>query len=191
MVKNLPVNSGDARDSGSIPGLGRSPGVGNGNLLQYSCLEHPMDRGAWRATVHRVTKESDMTLVTRQQQKANKMIHFWDFSGGPMVRTPCFHCRVPSLVEDLRSHMLHNIAKKKKKKKNYPFLPVNETCFSIESCSFSCTVLLHVSTFPCCSQPQQRMPFQAEPFTNLKSSLHFLKLYLQITHHKLFKHPER
>ena len=115
VVKNLPVNAGDTRDAGSIPGLGRSPGVGNGNLLQYSCLEHPMDRGAWRATVHRVTKESDMTLVTRQQQKANKMIHFWDFPGGPMVRTPCFHCRVPSLVEDLRSHMLHNMAKKKKK----------------------------------------------------------------------------
>ena len=45
-----------AGDLGSIPGSGRSPGEGNGNLLQYSCLEHSMDRGAWRATVHRVTK---------------------------------------------------------------------------------------------------------------------------------------
>ena len=45
-----------AGDSGSIPGLGRSPGEGNGNPLQYSCLENPMDRGAWRATVHRVAK---------------------------------------------------------------------------------------------------------------------------------------
>ena len=53
-VKNLPANVGDRTDAGSIPGLGRSPGEGNGNPLQYSCLENPMDRGAWWATVHRV-----------------------------------------------------------------------------------------------------------------------------------------
>ena len=52
VVKNLPANAGDARDSGLIPGLGRSLGVGNGNPLQYSWLENSMDRGAWRATVH-------------------------------------------------------------------------------------------------------------------------------------------
>ena len=46
-VKNPPANSGDIRDMGSIPGLGRSPGEGHGNLFQYSCLENPMDRGAW------------------------------------------------------------------------------------------------------------------------------------------------
>ena len=56
VVKNLPVNSGDVRDVGSTPGLGRSPGGGHDNPLQYSCLENPMDRGAWRALVHRVTK---------------------------------------------------------------------------------------------------------------------------------------
>ena len=50
-----------AEDLGSIPGLGRSPKEGNGNSLQESCLENPMDRGAWWATVHRVTKESDTT----------------------------------------------------------------------------------------------------------------------------------
>ena len=55
VVKNLPGNAGD-RDVGSIPGLGRSPEGENGNPLQYSCLENPMGRGAWRATVHRVTK---------------------------------------------------------------------------------------------------------------------------------------
>ena len=53
VVKNLPAKAGDVRGLGSIPGLGTSPGEGHGNLLQYSCLEHPMDRGAWRATVHR------------------------------------------------------------------------------------------------------------------------------------------
>ena len=60
MVKNLPACAGDIRDVGSIPGLGRFPGGGHGNLLQYSCLENPMDREAWWATVHRVIK-SDMT----------------------------------------------------------------------------------------------------------------------------------
>ena len=53
MVKNLPASEADMD---SIPGLERSPGEGNGNPLQYSCLENPMDRGAWQATVHRVTK---------------------------------------------------------------------------------------------------------------------------------------
>ena len=56
MVKNLPANAEDIRDLGSIPGLGRSSGVGNGNPLQYSCLENPMDRGAWWASVHRVAE---------------------------------------------------------------------------------------------------------------------------------------
>ena len=51
MVKNLPANAGDIRDRGLIPGSGRSPGEGNDNLLQYSCLEKPMDRRAWSATV--------------------------------------------------------------------------------------------------------------------------------------------
>ena len=53
MVKNLPASEGDAS---SIPGSGRSSGVGNGNPLQYSCLENSMDRGAWRATVYGVTR---------------------------------------------------------------------------------------------------------------------------------------
>ena len=52
VVKNPPANIGDARNVGSIPGSGRSPGVGNGNLFQYSCLENAMDRGALQATVH-------------------------------------------------------------------------------------------------------------------------------------------
>ena len=58
MVRNPSANAGHA---GSIPESGRSPGGGNGNRLQYSCAENPMDRGAWRATVHGVTKELDTT----------------------------------------------------------------------------------------------------------------------------------
>ena len=56
MIKNLPANTGDVRDMGSFSRLIRSPGGGSGNLLQYSCLENPMGKGAWQATVHKVTK---------------------------------------------------------------------------------------------------------------------------------------
>ena len=63
VVKNLPENAGDRRDSGSIPGWGRSPGEGNANTLQYSWLENPMDTEAWWAMVHSVA-ESGRTEVT-------------------------------------------------------------------------------------------------------------------------------
>ena len=56
VVKNLPASAEDVRDAGSIPGLGRSPGGGHGNPLQYSCLENPLDRGVWWATVYGVAK---------------------------------------------------------------------------------------------------------------------------------------
>ena len=56
MVKNSSASAGDVGDTGSIPGWGRSPGEGNGNSLQYSCPGNPMDRGAWQAAVHGVTK---------------------------------------------------------------------------------------------------------------------------------------
>ena len=66
VVKNLPANAGD---SGLIPGSERSPGEGNGNPLQYSCLENPMDRGAWRATVHGVSERCGHDLAIKQQQQ--------------------------------------------------------------------------------------------------------------------------
>jgi len=56
VVKNLPANAGDIRNAGSIPGLGRFPAGGHDSPLQYSCLENPMDRGTWWATVHMVAK---------------------------------------------------------------------------------------------------------------------------------------
>ena len=56
VVKNLPASARDLRDLGSIPGLGRPPRGGHGYPLQYSCLENPMDRGAWQATVHGIAK---------------------------------------------------------------------------------------------------------------------------------------
>ena len=56
LLKTIPANAGDTRNVGLIPGSGRSPGGGNGHLFQCSCLENLMDRGAWQATVHRITK---------------------------------------------------------------------------------------------------------------------------------------
>ena len=67
--KDLPAKAGDV---GSIPGLGRSPGGEHGNPLQCSCLENPMDRGAWQATVHGVPKKSD--TVAEQQQHQQRLI---------------------------------------------------------------------------------------------------------------------
>ena len=61
MVQNPPANVGETRDSGSIPVLGRSPGEGNSNLLQHSCLGNPMDRGTWQVAVLGVTEELDRT----------------------------------------------------------------------------------------------------------------------------------
>ena len=80
VVKNLPANAGDISDTGSIPGLGRSPGGGNGNLFQYSCLENPMDRGAWQATVREIT-ESDMAERLTLQ-------HYCALIGGSAIDFP-------------------------------------------------------------------------------------------------------
>ena len=73
LVKNQPANVEDTRDVGSIPGSGRSPGEGNGNLLQYSSLENPMDRGVWRAAVHGVA-----------ESKLLRMVHNWDLFEEPV-----------------------------------------------------------------------------------------------------------
>ena len=62
VVNNLPANAGDTRDMGLIPGSGRPPAVGNGNLRHYSCWENPMERGAWLATVHETAKSCTQLL---------------------------------------------------------------------------------------------------------------------------------
>ena len=76
MAKNPPASAGDEGDVGSIPGLGRSPGEGNGDSLQYSCLENPMGGGVWQATVHGVTKSqtqlSDFTFPLPLQDKSSR-----------------------------------------------------------------------------------------------------------------------
>ena len=75
MVKNPPDNARNTRDVGLIPGLGRSPGERNGNLLQYSCLGNPMDRRDWWATVHRVPK-SQTQLNTHTHTFLNRLFCF-------------------------------------------------------------------------------------------------------------------
>ena len=80
VVKNPSANSGRRRDIGSIPGLGRSAGEGHGNSLQYSCLENPMDRGAWRATVHRVAKSGTWLKPLSMHTHTHTHSHSWTSS---------------------------------------------------------------------------------------------------------------
>ena len=81
VIKNPPVNAGDRRDVSSIPELGRSPGGGRVNPLQYSCLENPMDRGAWQVTVHRVPKS-----WTRLKRIIHACMHK-NGNGGPGIKS--------------------------------------------------------------------------------------------------------
>ena len=74
MVKNPPANIGDIRDASSVLGLGRSPGGGHSNPLQYSCLENPMDRGAWWATDHRIA-QSRTQLKRRSTAQHNTILY--------------------------------------------------------------------------------------------------------------------
>ena len=91
-VKNLPANVGDTRDAALIPGMGRSPGEGNDNPFQYSCLGDPMDRGAWWAIVHRVTKSP--TLQSDQAHVLQSLMLFMIFykeMGTSIDRINCGH----------------------------------------------------------------------------------------------------
>ena len=94
VVKNLPASAGDSRDTGLIPGSGRSPGEGNGSPLQYSCLANPMDRGVWRATVHGVTE-----LDTTERLNTHTHIHLWQLCHTNMNSLPLFLLRYfPSVM---------------------------------------------------------------------------------------------
>ena len=77
VVKNLPANLGDLGDAGSTPVSGRSPGEGHGNLLRHSCLENPVDRGAWEITVHMVAKNRTwLKRLSTQAHKSLKPLHY-------------------------------------------------------------------------------------------------------------------
>ena len=94
MDKNPPANAGD---TGSIPG---SPGEGNGNPLQYSCLENPMDGGVWWATVYGVAKSwthrvTNTFTFSKHSETSEQQICLGNFPGGPKDRTRCFHFHEP------------------------------------------------------------------------------------------------
>ena len=91
MIKNPPANAGDVRDQGLIPGSGRSPGVGNGNPLQYSCLGNLMDRGAWRATVQGVVK-------SQTQLSTHKHTHLGHFFPFYFLTASCLYGAKESLI---------------------------------------------------------------------------------------------
>ena len=101
VVKNPPANAGDMRDAGLISGLGRSPAGGQGNPLQYSCLENSMDRGAWQATVHRVTQSQTwlkrLSMHTCPFPKVDNLasgVCVWDSSSyWPLSRASLCHYR--------------------------------------------------------------------------------------------------
>ena len=96
VVKNLPANAGDIRDAGSILESGRSPGGGHGNPLQYSCLENPMDGGAWQAMVHRITESQ-----TRLKLLSTRTTHTWPFLTTAIAEAshcnPCKHHSLESI----------------------------------------------------------------------------------------------
>ena len=117
MVKNPPANAGDLRDVGLIPGLGRFPGEGNGNILQYSCLESPMDRGALVGCGPQARKELDTTEATslkstaahRQNSKLwcldAQMLsihpHLWKELDGATLVTQGVHCLYKGCLQNM------------------------------------------------------------------------------------------
>ena len=112
-MKNLPANAGDTRDMGSIPGSGRSPGEGNGNLLQYSCLENPMDRGAWWATVHGVAKS--WTQLSEHTLRVEPKLPKWMLNIFPFLGMSSRNIKDVGLSQN---HFLFCKSKMKTRKKN-------------------------------------------------------------------------
>ena len=132
MVKNLPANAGDTRDVGSIPGLGRSPGEGNGNPLPYSCLENPMDRGTWWATVHGNRKDVDTAERPPLYQLVG-YLHIFSLWVGVI-----FYLRFK--INWLSSH----------------------TCWGAQFCSHVSGVLGRSPMVPCPSSPEFLSPFTGD-----------------------------
>ena len=104
LVKNPPANGGNITDYDFIPGSGRSPGGGHSNPLQYSCLENPMDRGSWQATVHRVTKSraqlKQLSTHTRICSVTQSCPTLWDPTDRSMPDFPVLH-----LLELAQTHV--------------------------------------------------------------------------------------
>ena len=132
----MPANAGDATDMGSIPGSGRSPGRGHGNLLQYSCLENPMNRGVWWATVQRVA-ELDTTEVTEHAHTHTLLINnVVTVSGGQQRNSAiCIHVSILPQTP-LPSRLPHNIEQ-------------SSLCYRVGPCQLS---ILYIAVYTCPSQ---------------------------------------
>ena len=102
VVKNTRASAGDTRDTGSILGSGRSPGEGHGNPLQYSCLENPMDRGAWWATVHGVIKSWMRLEELNTHIHTHTHTHTWGQPDGAGFHKCCRAFVPPSFIEQLK-----------------------------------------------------------------------------------------
>ena len=117
VVKNPPANAGDTRDAGSILGSGRSPGIGNANPLQYSCLESSMDRGLWRATVHNVAKSWTWQWLSMHTISCHIFIsiHIFFIHSSVDWYLGCYHENIiKTWVENLDRHFSKDIQMAKK-----------------------------------------------------------------------------
>ena len=119
VVKNLPANAGDIRDSDSIPGSGRFPGGEHGNVLQYSCLENPMDRGAWWAILHRVTKSWTWLKWLSMHTNTQQIFQWWKIESiSSKIRNKT---RVPTLATIIQYSVgspSHSNQRRKRNKRN-------------------------------------------------------------------------
>ena len=111
VVKNLPSNAGDVRDLGLIPGSGKSPGEGHSNPLQYSCLENPMDRGAWRVMVHRVTKSRTRLkrVSTDEQYSIVRIYHILFIHLSVDGHLSCFYSTSAVASSTITKHAAMNV----------------------------------------------------------------------------------
>ena len=111
-VKNLPASAGGIRDVDSVPALGRSPGVGNGNMLQHSCLKNPMDRGAWWATVHEAAKSQTQLSIHAQPDLGSlwtSLVNWLLLQGQPSALGPPGHPASSSSNVDRTSEMAQQL----------------------------------------------------------------------------------
>ena len=111
MVKNLPANTGDTGDKGSIPGSGRSPEGGNDNSVQYSCLESPMDRGAWQATILGIAELTQLstehsTILSNKHIQALNILR--THTQTPLLRYTLFFTKKSTFLEKVNHSIIDN-----------------------------------------------------------------------------------